>query len=226
MKTVRVAILLLTASFVRTSPAQSQLRGGPVEATAVAAPRQQLELAGIRIGMAYAEVSPVLAAAGYRPHQSGEGPSWDATVARRASERGVRLEATGRAPAWGSYLKGVERVEVQYRPTPTGTVVSEVSYTINADAITSQRLRAVLLGRYGRAGWENGVEFLYCSRGERVCNLLAYGHGLQLPSVYVQIGPMQHWIRLQTGARIAAAYDAVLQAEVDRRAPRVNRPAF
>jgi len=207
------------------APVQGQLRGERAQ-VAGGAERQQLELAGIRVGMPSAEASPVLVSAGYRPSQNGEGPSWDAAVARLASQRPGRLTANGRVPAWESFVKDAERVEVHYRPTPVGAVVSEVAYTINSDAIAPQRLRAVLLGRYGRAGWENGFEFLYCTRGEPVCNQLAYVQGLQLPSVYVEIGPMQHSTRLRSGVRILAAHDAALRAEVDRRAPRMRRPTF
>lgn len=216
---------MLLAALAASAPVQGQLRCELAEA-AGAAQRQQLELAGVRVGMTSAEVAPVLVAAGYRRNQGGEGPSWDATIARRASERGVRLAATGRVPSWESFVKDAERVEVRYRPSPTGAVVSEVEYTVNADAVAPQRLRAVLLARYGRSGWDNAHEYLYCSRGERVCNLLAHVQGLQLPSVYVLLGGMQHRIVLKSGTRILEAHDAALRAEVDRRAPRIRRPTF
>ena len=221
----RIWWIVSALAALAAAPVYGQLRGQLGDAAGIAA-RQQLELAGIRVGMAWGEVAPVLVAAGYRPSQSGEGPSWDAAVARVASQRPGRLTANGRVLAWQSFVKDAERVEVHYRPTPAGAVVSEVAYTINADAIANQRLRAVLLARYGRAGWENGGEFLYCTRGEPVCNQLAYVQGLQMPSVYVEIGAMQHSIRLRSGARILAAHDAALRAEVDRRAPRMRSPTF
>ncbi|HEX8312479.1 MAG TPA: hypothetical protein VF614_14250, partial [Chthoniobacteraceae bacterium] len=176
-----------------TAPAHAQL--GDLLAEAVGqADRQPLQLAGIRVGMPSAEVGPALQAAGYRRNQSGDGPSWEGTVARLAAQRSVRLPIGGQVTAWESFVKGAERVEVRYRPTPAGAVVHEVSYTITADALAPQRLRALLLARYGRSSWDNGAEFLYCTRGERVCNLLAHGQGLQLPSVFVRFGGMQHTI--------------------------------
>lgn len=219
------AAISFVAAFAVTAPAQGQARSEVAEA-AGAAERQQLELAGVRIGMAAREVAPLLVAAGYRPFQGGVGLSWDGSVADRARQRGVRLPATDRVPSWASFVKGEEYVEVQYRQTPTGAVVSEVSYTINAEAIAPQRFRAVLLARYGRSGWDNGGEVLYCSRGERVCNQWAYVQGLQHPSIFVMLGGHQHRITLKSGGRIEEAHEAALRAEVDRRAPRMRSPTF
>jgi hypothetical protein len=213
------------ASAVIAGPAQAQLQSQVAE-VAGAATSRQFDIAGVRIGMSAADVAAALAAGGYRRNYQGMGPNWDTSVARLAAQRSVRLPGRGEVPSLETYVKGAERVEVQYRPSRAGAVVLEVEYTIVAEAIDQQRFRATLASRFGRPNRSSGVEMLYCSRGERDCTMLNYPNGVQLPTVFVAIGPTLHSIRLRDGGRAWEEYQAALRADVDRRAPRTTRTTF
>lgn len=101
--------------------------GAPIAQTqAVAKPQlyepSVLAIAGIRVGMTPAQVASTLMAAGYVRELLVSNQSWEEKIARElASSRGAPLTGTFREVPWHeTWRKREERVEVYYRPMPSG----------------------------------------------------------------------------------------------------------
>lgn len=208
--------------------------GGPfAPAQAVAKPQlgepSVLAIAGIRVGMTPAQVSSTLKAAGYVREHLVTNKSWEEKIARElASTRGVPLIGTFRAVPWHeTWRKREERVEVYYRPMPSGPFVSGVDYGMGNAAMSEQAFRAAVRSRYGVQSAGGSSEMIFCSVGEAVCSVLDFQSPKQLPYIVVRpYGFGERLIDLRSGAKAQKDYDSAFKAELARRVPAMKRPTF
>jgi hypothetical protein len=208
--------------------------GAPiVPAEAVAKPQlyepSVLAIAGIRVGMTPAQVSSTLKAAGYVRAHLVTSKSWEEKIARElASTRGLPLTGTFREVPWNeTWRKREERVEIYYRPMPTGPFVSGVDYGMGNAAMTEAAFRAAVRSRYGVQSAGGSSEMIFCTLGEVVCSALDFQNPKQLPYIIVRpIGFRERLIDLRSGARADKDYRAAFKAELARRVPAMKRPTF
>jgi hypothetical protein len=155
------------------------------------------------------------------------GRSWEAMITRRvASQRTGYQTVDGRVVAVERYTKGDEELGVTYVPTPTGAEVSEVAYQIRDAAISEEAFQASVVQRYGRPAHSEDVVSLYCSPGERYCSFAGSARPSELPTIIASNGWQGRRLVLHQGNRVMTAYEAMVSAEVARRAPQVRRPTF
>ncbi|HEX8513668.1 MAG TPA: hypothetical protein VF688_11255 [Allosphingosinicella sp.] len=188
-----------------------------------------LAIAGIRVGMTSAQVSSTLKAAGYVRDHLVTNKSWEEKIVRElASTRGVPLTRAFREVAWHeTWRKREERVEVYYRPMPSGPFVSGVDYGMGNAAMSEEAFRAAARARYGVQSAGGSLEMIYCSVGEAICSVLDFQNPKQLPYIIVRpIGGAERSIDLRSGARAQKDYDAAFKAELARRVPAMKRPTF
>lgn len=188
-----------------------------------------LAIAGVRLGMTPEQVSSTLRAAGYVREYLVTNKSWEEKIARElASTRGVPLTGTFRPVAWHeTYRKREERVEVYYRPMPSGPVVSGVDYGMGNAAMSEESFRAAVRARYGVQSGGGSSEMIFCSVGETVCSLLDFQNPKQLPYITVRpYGGADRSIELRSGAKVQKEYDLAFKAELARRVPAMKRPTF
>jgi hypothetical protein len=208
--------------------------GAPIVPTqAVAKPQlyepSVLAIAGIRVGMTPAQVSTTLTAAGYVRDLVVKNKSWEERIARELSRtRGVPLTGTFREVVWNErWRKREERIEVYYRPLPSGPSLSDVEYGMGYAAMSEEAFRAAVRARYGVQSAGRMSEMIYCSIGEAVCSQLDFQNPKQLP--YLTVHPNAgggRSIELRSGAKAQKDYDAAFKAELARRVPAVKRPTF
>src|SRR4051812_20393539 len=154
--------------------------GAVVPAPAAAKPQfyepSVLAIAGIRVGMTPAQVSSTLKAAGYVREHHVTNQSWDEKIARElASSRGIPLSGTFREVPWHeTWRKREERVEVYYRPMPSGPFVSGADYGMGNAAMSEAAFRAAVRARYGVQSAGGSSEMIFCSVGEAVCSVLDF----------------------------------------------------
>lgn len=221
---MRFAALALLAS----------VHGAPfVPAQAVAKPQlyepSVLAIAGIRVGMMPAQVSSTLKAAGYVREHHVTNQSWEEKIARElASSRGVPLTGTFREVIWHeTWRKREERVEVYYRPMPSGPFVSGVDYGMGTAAMSEAAFRAAVRARYGVQSAGGSSEMIFCTVGEVVCSVLDFQNPKQLPYIIVRpYGGAERSIDLRSGAKAEKDYSAAFKAELARRVPAMKRPTF
>lgn len=219
---MRFAALALLASVYGTSfvPAQAVAKPQLYEPSVLA-------IAGIRVGMTPAQVSSTLKAAGYVREHLGTNKSWEEKIARElSSSRGVPLTGTFREVPWHeTWRKREERVEVYYRPMPSGPFVSGVDYGMGDAAMTEAAFRTAVRARYGVPSAGGSSEMVFCSVGETACSLFDSPQPKQLPNivVYPYLGRL---IKLRSGAKAEKDYDAAFKAELARRVPAMKRPTF
>ena len=223
IKKIAVAALVLAlAGQIAASPAGAMAKA-PLHDPS------KLVIAGIRIGMTPEQVMSTLRAAGYVREYQVTNKSWEEKVARElASTRGVPLTGTFRAVPWHeTYRKREERVEVYYRPMPSGPVVSGVDYGMGNAAMSEEAFRAAVRARYGLQSAGGSSEMIFCSVGEAVCSVLGFQNPKQLPYITVRpYGGSARSIELRSGARAETDYSAAFKAELARRVPVLKRPTF
>ncbi|HEX8573810.1 MAG TPA: hypothetical protein VF759_13785 [Allosphingosinicella sp.] len=201
----------------------------PAFAKPVLSDPSALAIAGVRLGMTPAQVSSTLAAAGYVRQHQVTNKSWEEKLARElASTRGVPLTGTFRAVLWHeTYGKREERVEVYYRPMPSGPVVSGVDYGMGNAAMTEEAFRVAVRARYGVQSAGGSSEMIFCSVGEAVCSVLDFQNPKQLPYIIVRpYGFGERLIDLRSGAKAEKEYEVAFKAELARRVPAMKRPTF
>lgn len=203
-----------------------------VPAQAMAKPQlyepSTLAIAGIRVGMTPAQVSSTLKAAGYVREHLVTNKSWEEKVARElASTRGIPLTGTYREVPWHeTWRKREERVEVYYRPMPSGPYVSGVDYGMGNAAMSEAAFRAAVRARYGVQSAGGSSEMIFCSVGEAVCSVLDFQNPKQLPYIIVRPHGGERSIDLRSGAKAEKDYSAAFKAELARRVPAMKRPTF
>jgi|GEM_PF-4001717 len=186
--------------------------------------RQELSVAGIRIGMSPADVEAAMRARGYALSQRAMGRSWDSLISRRlASTRPGFRASNGTVVDLEIYAKGDEHVQISYVPAPGGAEVSEVAYQIAEAAITPERFSASVVERYGRPARTEDSVSLYCSAGEPRC---AFTEASELPTLVAYSGWQGRRLILHQGNRAMRAHEARIAAEVARRAPPARRTTF
>jgi hypothetical protein len=222
---LRIAALILVAGELCTfssSPADAFAKPTLYDPSALA-------IAGVRLGMMPSQVSSMLRAAGYVREHQVTNESWEEKIARElASTRGVPLTGTFRAVLWHeTYRKREERVEVYYRPMPSGPVVSGVDYGMGNAAMSYEAFRASVRARYGAQSAGNSSEMIFCSLGETACNLLDFPEPKELPYIVAYpYGGAERSINLRSGAKAQREYEAAFKAELERRVPAMKRPTF
>jgi hypothetical protein len=204
-----------------------------VPAWAVAKPQlyepSVLAIAGIRVGMTPAQVASTLKVAGYVRELLVSNQSWEEKIARElASSRGVPLTGTFREVPWHeTWRKREERVEVYYRPMPSGPFVSGVDYGMGNAAMSEEAFRAAVRARYGVQSAGGSSEMIFCSVGEAVCSVLDFQNPKQLPYIIVRPnGFGERLIDLRSGARAEQDHSVAFKAELARRVPAMKRPTF
>lgn len=188
-----------------------------------------LAIAGIRVGMTPAQVWSTLKAAGYVREHQVTNQSWDEKIARElASSRGVPLTGTFPEVSWHeTWRKREERVEVYYRPMPSGPLVSGVDYGMGNAAMSEEAFRSAVRARYGAQSAGGSSEMIFCSVGEAVCSVLDFQNPKQLPYIIVRpYGFGERLVDLRSGAKAEKDYSAAFKAELARRVPAMKRPTF
>ncbi|MEA3033597.1 MAG: hypothetical protein QOH86_1613 [Sphingomonadales bacterium] len=203
----------------------------PADAMAMAPLHDPAELviAGVRIGMTPAQVMSILRTAGYVRESQVTNQSWEEKLARElARTRGVPLMGSFREVPWHeTYRKREERIEVYYRPLPSGPAVSGVDYGMGNAAMSEEAFRAAVRARYGVQSAGGSSEMIFCSVGEAVCSQLDFQDPKQLPYITVRpFGGAERSIELRSGAKAEKEYSAAFKVELARRAPAMKRPTF
>ncbi len=188
-----------------------------------AATQRDLSIAGAKTGMNPTQISAVLEKGGYRLVERTRGVSWDATV--RATLEGLKAAPAERdAINSERYVRGEERVQVDYAQTPAGPSAASISYSIPTGAIATEAFRAQLIGRYGRPQVSGEGLLVFCASQETRCSAFWSN---QLPSVYVTMSSFgDRTIKLSEGARTEQHRATLLRAEVERRSGRIKKPTF
>jgi hypothetical protein len=221
---MRFAALALLASIYGASivPAQAAAKPQLYEPSVLA-------IAGIRVGMTPTQVSTTLKATGYVREHLVTNQSWEEKIARElSSSRGVPLSGTFREVPWHeTWRKREERVEVYYRPMPSGQFVSGVDYGMGNAAMSEQAFRAAVRSRYGVQSAGGSSEMIFCSVGEAVCSVLDFQSPKQLPYIVVRsYGFGERLIDLRSGAKADRDYSGAFKAELAPRVPEMKRPTF
>lgn len=187
-----------------------------------------LAIAGIQVGMTPAQAYSTLKAAGYVREHLVTNKSWDEKIARElSSTRGVPLTGTFREVIWHeTWRKREERVEVYYRPMPSGPFVSGVDYGMGNAAMSEEAFRAAVRARYGVQSAGGSSEMIFCSVGEAVCSVLDFQNPKQLPYMIVRPQGGERSIDLRSGAKAEKDYSAAFKSELARRVPAMKRPTF
>ncbi|MEA3052154.1 MAG: hypothetical protein QOG72_1057 [Sphingomonadales bacterium] len=188
-------------------------------------PAQTLAIAGVKLGMTPPEVDAAARSTGYTRSRQDRGENWDARIARLvAMNRSIRIPGSGEIIRREEYKKGEEELQVEYNATPRGAAVATVRYELGNDAITASRFREAALARYGAPTRPSEMQMMYCSAGEIACTPVDFPTATQEPNIIVDI-PLRA-ITLSLGARLWREHSAMERAEMNRRAPKVQRPTF
>ena len=219
------ALMLLTVGIWEApAPAQSAAPGRRV--VGATAP---WKIAGVGLGMTPAQVARAVKEDGWRLTQRSQGLSWDGHVAHQAPRRssGKKIPAAPQVIEREDYEWGDEQMRVTYQAGRSGPYVSQVDYSIGSEAIETDKLRSVVLAKYGKPSlrWES--ELLYCAAGEPQCSRTGSLVTNQLPNLTVYLwGLPRHYLHLRQGQRADKAYDAAIRAEAERLYPRANKTTF
>lgn len=215
------AIFLLMA--VATAPVQAL--GGLPAAMKSSAP---WKVSGVGLGMTPKDVGAALNAAGYVLEYRYLGRSWQGELASKASFlRGGQIPTGGEVISKEDYRKGQEFIQIAYLAGPSGPYVARVIYRIPTSAIDAERFRTAALGRYGRPSLKGEWEDVYCSAGERQCSRIVSLVTNQLPSLTVHaLNGTNRTLELRQGRRADQAYEAAVNAEVERLYPKKTSPPF
>lgn len=186
--------------------------------------RQELSVAGIRIGMSPADVEGAMRSRGYSLSRRAMGRSWESLISWRLQSTRPGFRAVdGTVVDLEFYVKGDEEVQVSYVPAPDGAEVSEVAYQIAEAAITPERFSASVVERYGRPARTEDSVSLYCSAGEPRC---AFDDGTELPTLVAYWGWQGRRLVLHQGNRAMRAQEERIGSELLRRAPPARRTTF
>ncbi len=131
----------------------------------------KLDVAGLRPGTPAAEAKAGLERQGWRVDTE---PGQDWTAAVEAESRRQRGGSTTDLPRRGvgalDAVKGDERMRVEMRPTPAGSIVSSIRYEAPMGGRDPEQVRAQMTRRYGTPTYSQAgpsVEMGWCTGGER-----------------------------------------------------------
>ena len=195
--------------------------------TLATSPGDMRDVAGIRIGMTAEQAAAAAGRSGYHRTDTGNQQSWASKVRRQEETRGLpKLYPAQNAEVLGSekYERtGSQNLVVEYTATPRGQFVYSVRYSVKMAETPWDTMRAQTRAKYGRPGYSTANSLVFCLPGETKCD----SFGLYvLPSVVLEMLPGSSWLTLSQGSRYRDAYQAAVNAEVERLHPRNGRPAF
>jgi hypothetical protein len=191
------------------------------------APGDTRDVAGIRVGMTPAQAMKAAAAAGYSRTESKMQEGWGYYVRQEEQNRSLpKLFPAAAAQVQGSETyqgSGSQKLVVDYTSTPRGAYVYSVRYSVNMSETPWETMKERTRAKYGRENYATASQLVFCSRGETKCN--AFGLYV-LTTVDLDFMPGSSWLTLSQGSRYRNAYQAAINAEVDRLHPKNDRPAF
>lgn len=250
MKSSRTALLALAACAALTTPVSAQdtildrlvkkiVKPASKPPAPSAAPVKraglisQLDVAGVRLGMTPAQARAALLQSGYKVTEDRYriNRTWEelvqVAVAQRLGKYGVQVPETG-----GRNLEGTkdrrQTIEVHFVAKPEGMRVGYVEYRIPGEEITKDDYDANVLAKYGRPDVNHwgSMAMIWCSVGEPRCAPLTQLKRPHLESRFAS--SIQVRILELNGVDQAeeARRQALIAAEVERRAPRTRQTAF
>lgn len=193
----------------------------------------QLDVAGVRLGMTPAQARAALMQSGYKIAEDRYrvNRTWEelvqVAVAERLGKHGVRVPETGGRNLEGSKDRR-QTIEVHFVAKPEGMRVGYVEYRIPGEEITKEDYDANVLAKYGRPDVNHwgSMAMIWCSAGEPRCAPLTQLKRPHLESRYassIQVRILElNGVDQVEEARL----QALIAAEVERRAPRTRQTAF
>lgn len=217
-------------------PRQAAAADGPAAPTGDAAtvlhslastPGDTRDIAGIRVGMTPAQAMKAAGAAGYSRVETKMQEGWGYYVRQEEQNRSLpKLFPAPAAQVQGSETykgTGSQKLVVEYTSTPRGAYVHSVRYSVNMSETPWETIKERTRAKYGRENYATASQLVFCSRGETKCSV--FGQYV-LTTIDLDFMPGTSWLTLSQGSRYRNAYQAAINAEVDRLHPKNDRPAF
>jgi hypothetical protein len=207
----------------------------PMALPALAAPKRaetmvaDLDIAGVKLGMAPDQVRLALVRAGFTPRVSDpDQDSWERRIAAEVARRRPGTPSTGSKVPIFTMARGPrgEHLEIWYYAGPSGATASSIKFQIPADQITAVAFYQGVLEKYGRPTVRPfGKDMVYCSAGEPAASCVTLGNKRKT-YLHAESGYKIHSLYLAEGTDASEAHKAAFWAEVERRAPKDARPSF
>lgn len=189
----------------------------------------QFDVAGVRLGMTFAEAEKALLDAGYPDTWTDKlVDTFEQTVRNAVSSRTGKASTGPRDQALGgglsSSLPTGESVMVWLTATPSGHRVSKVQFLLSRERMEAATFERLALSKYGKESWGSPglLQHAWCDESEKACRPSAFAtHATLKANTFVQ-----NSLTLEEGTTFYESIEKARRDALEARAPKAKQAAF